>query len=242
MSNSKFLTDGGWKDVAAKNNVKDNGLLKKLADFKRVDDDKHDDALKLLDEMLKLASQLKKDKKTPPAAAKYLDELVSAAETAVRDVAKEKVKADKAKAEAEKKAHAEAAKKSKDDEEETEASELLTTKLKPLLRLVTKGEKMHALVAKSGKKVVVLLSRKPIAPSRRKILADELGGGSTKYYPGHCDLEAGVTTFVLKAEVAGMSKLIKTALLEQTGLRVNKIKCRGEDGDDDDQGESTPMA
>jgi hypothetical protein len=65
------------------------------------------------------------------------------------------------------------------------------------------------------------------------MLADQLGGGSTKYFPGHCHLEAGATTFVLKAEVAGMSKLIKLAVLEQTGLRLNKIKCRGEDGDDE---------
>ena len=64
-----------------------------------------------------------------------------------------------------------------------------------------------------------------------------MGGGSTKYYPGHCYLVAGATSFVLKAEVAGMSKLVKLALLEQTGLRLNKIKCRGEDGDDDDEDE-----
>jgi len=242
MSNSKFLSDVGWKDIAAKNSVKDNGLLKKLADFKKIDDDKHDDALKLLDEALKLASQLKKDKKTAPAAGKYLDELAAAAETAVRDVSKAKAEADKlakVKAEAEKKAHAEAAKKSDDEDEgeESESSELLTTKLKPLLRLVAKGDRMHALLAKSGKQVVVMLSRKPIPPARRKLLADQLGGGSTKYYPGHCELEAGATTFVLKAEVAGMSKLIKAALLEQTGLRLNKIKCRGEDGDDDEDGD-----
>jgi peptidoglycan hydrolase-like protein with peptidoglycan-binding domain len=237
MSNSKFLSDVGWKDIAAKNNVKDNGLLKKLADFKRVGEDKHDDAVKLLDEALKLASQLKKDKKTAPAAGKYLDELTTAAETAARELAKAKAEADKtakAKAEAEKKAHAEAAKKGDDEDEEEESPELLTTKLKPLLRLVAKGDRMHALVAKSGKQVVVMLSRKPIPPARRKMLADQLGGGSTKYYPGHCGLEAGATTFVLKAEVAGMSKLIKAALLEQTGLRLNKVKCRGEDGDDDD--------
>lgn len=36
MSNSKFLSDVGWKEIAAKNTVKDNGLLKKLADIMRV--------------------------------------------------------------------------------------------------------------------------------------------------------------------------------------------------------------
>jgi hypothetical protein len=243
MGVSKFLSDSGWKDVAAKNNVKDNGLLKRLTDLKRFGDDKPDEALKMLDEVSKLAGQLKKDKKTPAAAGKYLDEVLSAAETASRDATKAKAKAEadkaaKAKAEAEKKAHAEAAKKADEDDEDEESPELLTSKLKPLLKLVAKGETMHTLVAKSGKRVVVMLSRKPIPPARRKMLADQLGGGSTKYYPGHCGLEAGATTFVLKAEVAGMSKLIKLALMEQTGLRVSKVKCRGEDGDDDDDDEA----
>jgi hypothetical protein len=247
MSNSKFLSDVGWKDIAAKNNVKDNGLLKKLQDFKKVADDEHGDALKLLDETLKLAGQLRKDKKIAPAASKYLDELTAAAETTVREVSKAKAEADKAgkaKAEAEKKANAEAAKKSdgEDDDEDVATSELLTTKLKPLLRRVAKGERLHALLAKSGKQVVVLLSIKPIPPAKRKMLADHLGTGGTKYYPGHCELEAGAITFVLKAEVAGMSKLVKVALLEQTGMRLNKLKCRGEDGDDEDEDGEGPAA
>ena len=33
------------------------------------------------------------------------------------------------------------------------------------LRLVAKGQTMHTLVAKSGKQVVVMLSRKPIPPT-----------------------------------------------------------------------------
>lgn len=237
MSTSKFLSDSGWKDIAAKNNVKDNGLLKKLSDFKRVDDAKHDEALDLLDGALDLAARFLKDKKMAPAVAKYLDELTAAAQAMVREIGKAKAQADKAaksKAEADKKKLAAAEKDAEDDDDEdAKASDLLTTKLKPLLREVAKGVKMHALLAKSGKQVAVMLSRKPIPPARRKLLADELGGGSTKYYPGHCVLEAGATTFVLKAEVMGMSKLVKAALLGQTGLRLSKVRCRGEDGDDE---------
>ena len=246
MIKSKLLNESAWKDVLTKNKgVKDNGLLKTLADIKKLGDDDHDDAQQILDQIQKLAAQLKKSKEIAavPAVGKFLAELAGAADTAVRDVGKAKAEADKtakAKAEAEKKAHAEVAKRGDDEDEEEESPELLTTKLKPLLRLVAKGDRMHALVAKSGKQVVVMLSRKPIPPARRKMLADQLGGGSTKYYPGHCGLEAGATTFVLKAEVAGMSKLIKAALLEQTGLRLNKVKCRGEDGDDDDGDEDEP--
>jgi hypothetical protein len=234
---SKVLTDSAWKDVLARNKgFKDNGLQKLLGEIKKLGDDDHDAAQSMLDQVQKLIGQLKKSKEvaTAPAVGKFLGELTLAADAAMRDVAK-------AKAEVDKKAQAAAGKKGDDDEDadEEEASpELLTTKLKPLLKMVAKGETMHALLAKSGKQVVVMLSRKPIPPARRKMLADQLGGGSTKYFPGHCHLEAGATTFVLKAEVAGMSKLVKLALLNQTGLRLNKVKCRGEDGDDDDNDES----
>ena len=201
-----------------------------------VGEDKHDEALEVLDDALGLAARLQKDKKMAPAAGKYLDELTTAAESLVREIGKAKAQADKAakaKAEADKKKQAASEKDADDDDEDAQTSDLLTTKLKPLLREVAKCQKMHALLAKSGKQVAVMLSRKPIPPARRKILADELGGGSTKYYPGHCVLEAGATTFVLKAEVACMSKLIKAALLDQTGHRLSKVRCRGEDGDDE---------
>ena len=160
MFKSKFLIDSAWKEVLAKNKgVKDNGLLKTLADIKKLGDDDHDDAQRILDEVLKLTAQLKKSKEIAavPAVAKHLAELASAAESAVRDNAKAKAEADKAKkAEAEKKAKAEAAKKDDDDDdddgEDDDASPaLLSTKMLPLLRLVLKGEMMHTLVAKSGK-------------------------------------------------------------------------------------------
>ncbi len=234
---SKYLLDSGWKDLASKNKVKDNGLAKALEKLKRLDDDEHDERTRTLDEVVKLAGQLKKDKAVVSlqVVARYLAEVQADADAALRDAAKaraEHEKAQKAKAEAEKKDAARQADDEGDDEAET--PELLTTKLKPLLKLVAKGETMHALLAKSGKQVVVMLSRKPIPPARRKMLTERLGGGSTKFYPGTCGLEAGATTFALKAEVAGMSKLVKVALLEQTGLRLNKIKCRGEDGEDGD--------
>lgn len=238
---AKVLSDAGWKDVVAKNKVKDNGLQKALERLKRVPDDDHGEVEKILDELAKLIAQLKKDKAVAAiqAVVKYLAEMLASVESTQREAAKAKAeheKVQKAKAEAEKKAAAEAARKGDDEEDEEEAgSDLLTEKLKPLLKMVAKGDRMHALVAKSGKQVKVLLSRKPIPPARRKLLAEALGGGSTKYYPGHCMLESGVTTFTLAAEVAGLSKLVKLALLEQTGLRINKLKCRGEDGDDDDE-------
>ncbi|MDQ6683824.1 MAG: hypothetical protein M3Z16_01740 [Pseudomonadota bacterium] len=247
MIKSKLLTDSAWKDVLAKNKgVKDNGMLKALADIKKLGDDDHDDAQKLLDEIVKLSGQLKKSKEiaAAPAVSKFLAELSGAADTAMRDVAKAKAEAQKtSKAQAEaKKREEEAGKKDEDGEEDEESSELLTTKMVPLLRQVNKGEMMHVLIARAGKQVAVMMSRKPIAPARRKILADELGvTGGVKYFGGHCVKEDGATMFVLKSEVTGLAKLLKLALLNQTGLRVKKLSCRGEDGEDADHDEGDDL-
>src|SRR5690242_19371535 len=78
---AKALSDAAWKDVLSKNKgVKDNGLLKALGELKKVPDDAHDAADRLLDEILKLATQLKKDKSVSalPAVAKYVGELIGA--------------------------------------------------------------------------------------------------------------------------------------------------------------------
>ncbi len=247
MSQAKALSDSGWKDISSKNRIKDNGLLKVLAEYKRIDENKHDAVLQSLDEITKYATQLKKAKEVAavPGVSKYVADLIDAAESGRRAAAKAKLDADKAsaaKAEADKKA----AKHDEDDEDDEESPALLTTKMIPLLRQVAKGERMHTLIASTGKRVVVMLSRKPIAPTRRKLLADELGvSGGIKYLVGHCFREEGATTFALKTEVAGMAKKIKVALLAQTGLRV-KLRARGEDGqtddDEDEADEAAPQA
>lgn len=238
MIKSKPLTDTGWKTICAKNKVKDNELLKALEKLKKVDDEeKPDDAAKILAEVEKIALALKKDKAVAAldVVVEYLEEMLDAVESTARALDKAKAEADKA-AKAAAAAEKKAASKAKDDEDEDDedsaSRELLTIKQLPLLKLVQKGQKLETLIAKSGKKVVVMLSRKVIPPARRRMLLEHLGGGSTKYYPGHCSLEAGTVTFTLSAEVAGLTKLVKAALLAQTGLRVNKVKCRGDDGDD----------
>ena len=246
--NSKFLSESAWKDLLSKNKaLKDIGLQKMLAQCKKVDEDDHDELQKILAEVMKLSGQLKKSKEIAalPVVGKYLNEVLGAAESATRDVTKSKAEAEKkskAAAESKKREQGEQKSKKDDDDEgdEGESPELLTTKLLPLLRQVNKGETMHALVASSGKQVVAMLSRKPIAPARRKVLADYLGAsGGVKYFVGHCVREQGTTTFVLKTQAAGLTKKLKLALLEQTGLRL-KLRCRGEDGEtDEDEDDAT---
>ena len=234
MIKSKLLTDGAWKEVLAKNKgIKDNGLMKSLLEIKKLGDDDYEGAQKRLDEVIKLVGQLQKAKDVAavPAVSKFLGEMAGEAETAQREVAKNK-------AEAQKRAKAAGADRKRQDDADQEESEekfaLLGTKLIPLLKAVKAGERMHTMVATSGNQAVVLLSRKPISPARRELLADKLGAsGGVKYSEGHCIGEEGVVTFVLSRHATGMAKKLKQALLEQTGLRVNKLDCREEEGETD---------
>jgi len=133
MIKSKLLNDASWKDVLAKNKtIKDNGLMKSLAEIKKLGDDDYDAAQKLLDEVVKLASQLKKSKEVSASkdVTKFLVELTGAAETAMRDVAKDKAEAQKegkAKAEADAKKREQSKKGQEEEEGEEEESALLTS-------------------------------------------------------------------------------------------------------------------
>jgi hypothetical protein len=63
--------------------IKHNGPLKLLANHKRIDEAKHDEAIASLDQIVKLATQLKKTKELCAAAgaAKYVSELADATES-----------------------------------------------------------------------------------------------------------------------------------------------------------------
>ena len=242
----KQLTEATWKTFAKGKTYKDAALVKALGDFARAERDTPQAQIKSVDALETQADALLKLHKGDKEFSAYVAELGKAADR-TRMAAELAVK--KATELAEKKAKEDAKVQAKeqadgDEGDEEESPALLTTKMLPLLRLVLKGEGMHALVASGGKQVAVMLARRPIPMGRRKILAEQLqGAGSIKYFAGHCVREDGATTFILQAQVAGLAKKLKAALLAQTGLRVSKLRCRGEDGetDDDDDDGAAPI-
>jgi hypothetical protein len=223
----KQLTESAWKAQAKGRGYKDAALAKALADWGRAEGAHLDAQVAALDAIDKHAAELLKDNKGDKALATYLAEMNKATgrmRKAIELTAKESAK--------------QSAKEPALPEEEDETTAVLSTKMVPLLRQVAKGETMHTLLASAGKQLVVLLSRKPIPVSRRKLLNDQLeSSGGTKYFNGTCQLEQNATTFILQTEVAGLAKRIKAALLQQTGLRV-KVRCRSEDGQTDDDGDA----
>ena len=131
-----------------------------------------------------------------------------------------------------------------DGDEEADTPALLTTKMVPLLRELRKGEaQMHALICTAGKNTALLIMRRAISPSRRKLLADAVDAkGGAKYIAGECVFENKALTFVVASPAAQLAKRLRQALLDQTDMRM-KVRVRGEDGvdeDGEDEGDEQP--
>lgn len=121
------------------------------------------------------------------------------------------------------------------DDEEDSSPALLTAKMIPLLRELRKGEvTMPALICVAGKNTAVLVMRRTISPTRRKLLAEAVDAkGGAKYIVGECRYENNALTFIVQSAAAGLAKRLRQALYEQTDLRL-KVVVRGEDGEDRD--------
>lgn len=212
----KFLAEGEWKKFSKGRTVKDAKFLKLLSEL---------DKAKTPEQQLAALAEIRKESDQFRKAAKGDKEFLAYVDGIDKAIAKEEKLAKEKESEKD------------EDEGEEETPDLLTTKMIPLIRQVKKGEQVQVLVANTGNEVAVLMSRRAISPSRRKLLSDYLGGGSAKYLPGTCIMEENAYTFILQTKAAGLAKKIKAALLKQVELRL-KVRVRGEDANDvDDDGE-----
>lgn len=217
----KHLTESEWKKFAKGKNFKDAAFLKALAAVEKAKDAHA--RLDAFDEIDKQADALRKAHKADKDLAAYLDDAQKASNKA-RKLAQ---------------AEAKAQQEAEDEGDEEDTPTLLTTKMVPLLRQVRKGEVLQAVVALAGKDTAVLVSKRSIAPARRKMLQEYLGAsGGVKFAYGECLWEENAHTFALKTQAAGLAKRIRAALLNQTETRY-KVRVRGEDAHDiDDDGEA----
>jgi len=213
----RFLSELEWKRFSKANQVKDTALGKALAALETAKGP--EGQLKALDDMDKAVATLKKENKGSVEVTGWLESVGKSA--------------DKQRKESEL-ALKKAAKEESDDEEDDPV--LLTSKMIPLLRQVKKGDEMQVLVARGGREMAVLISRKAISPSRRKMLSDYLDDGTPKFHKGTCIFEENAYTFVMDTPAGGMAKKLKAALLKQVELRL-KVRVRGPEGDLDDDGE-----
>ena len=247
MSISKSLSDSAWKDLASKNKIKDNGLLKELTAYKRLDDDEHDDVLDSLDEIRKLATQLKKAKDVAAAdkVADYLDDVLDAAESDRRAVIKAKAEADKkAKAEAEKKAKAAADTKRQEQEDEKEAkdeddddtdpAESLEKLARLLQNMKTSRSAYHFLVC-DAKPYGMVLSKKSIksSPKHKKELAEMAGGNTRPPKFGTCLRDGNKLILEMDKPVPGLARVLQQWLKTNIGIPL-KVSLGDETTADDE--------
>jgi hypothetical protein len=221
------LSESTWTGFLKKQrlDLDDGALRKALSRFDKTDEDKRESRLEALND---LVEQLKKQ---ITAQAKRKKELGDKPFALLKDQLYELLE----QAEALQKKAAAAA---QEDEEEPDTPVLLTTRMVPLLRELRKGEvQMHALICTAGKNTAVLIMRRAISPSRRKLLAEAVDAkGGMKYIAGECLFENKALTFVVKSPAAQLAKRLRQALLEQTAMRL-KVRVRGEDGVEEQDGE-----
>lgn len=226
------LTESSWTAFTKKLklDLDDAALVKGLAKTEKTDIAKPEPRLAALEDLVELI------KKQVVALAKRKKELgdkvfgeVKDKLYALLDVAEPELKLAEAAVRAEKAA----ADTGGDEEEDTPV--LLTKKMLPLVRELRKGGvTMHAMICTAGKNTALLIMRRPIAPARRKLLAEAVDAkGGAKYIGAECMLEDKALTFVVQSQAAGLAKRLRQALLDQIELRL-KVKVRGDDGEDAD--------
>ncbi len=243
MSNSKFLSDSAWKDVAAKNKVKDNGLLKLLAEHKRLDEGEHDEVLGSLDEILKLAAQLKKAKDAAAAApvVKYLTELVDTAETERRSVTKARAEAAAQTKKQQQAQKAQEAAKDDDEEEDVDEAGDSLEKLGRLLKSLKTSKAPYYFLVCDARPFGMVLSKKSIKSSakHKKELAEMAGGNTRPPKFGTCLRDGNHLMLEMDKPLPGLARVLQRWLKANIGIPF-KVSVGGESSDDEEGGDDEP--
>lgn len=226
------LSGSSWANFTKrlKLELDDKALTKALAAFDKTSEDKHEPRLAALDETIEqikkqvtLVVKRKKElgDKTFDEVKAKLYELLDAAETLHAETTRAAKNAKQAA--------------SDEDDEEESSPALLTTQMIPLIRQLRKGEvRYSALIGAISKTAAVLISKRTISNSRRKLLSEALdAAGGVKFFKGECYYADKTLFFAMEGPVSGLAKRVRAALLEQTGFRL-KVKMTGDDGADED--------
>jgi hypothetical protein len=237
MSN-KYLSESSLKAILAKHKVKDNGTLKVLAAFERVDDDAHDDLLDQAAQVGKFAAALKRTKEVVAnkTVGDFVQEIIEASiaaekearkniEAARNGTAKQK-KADKEK-EAEEEEEGE-------DEEEEEGGygDRLMTAFK---KLKSMNGKPLAFIVCDARPLPNIMVAKRITPKHKEELT-ELTGGSRKFLKvGSCHFANDQYFLEMDQTVPGLARKVQKAVKNHTGKKL-KFSHGGETaGDEEDE-------
>lgn len=218
----KQLVESFWKTFAKGKTYKDDALLKALQALAKSEKGSPEDQAEALESVGKQIDLLRKANKADKELGKQLDDMESGLD-------RQRKSTDALLKQAKKESAAGG------EEEEEDSPALLTTKMIPLIRVLRKGElRLRATICNSGPNTAVLITRRSITASTKKVMAEYIDAkGGSKYFVGEVFFEKGALTFVMEGSASGLAKRIQRALLAQTELRL-RVRVRGDDGEEVD--------
>ena len=251
---AKALNESAWRALAQKFKIKDASLQKELAAFAKIKPDDFAALLKSLAVIKDEALSLKKSKEiaSNSVVTKYLADMLAAADAQLREVAKDKLAAEKAQAVAKaqaaaaEKAQAAAAKTSakkaeeadeeEDDEEDSETEELTGNYQEQLLAMLKKlkatKDAVWQFVVCEGKPPCVMVAKR-ITASHKKQLAEITGKKLFRYF-GTCTVTDGKFDFRTEKPVPGLAKRLRAMIKIHTGKKF-AIKAGDESVEEEDE-------
>jgi hypothetical protein len=217
-----MLSANGWKGIATKNKLKDNGLQKALAAYENLEDGQHDARFKAITSVAQFAATLKKAKEISnlPDVVKYLANVVGAAEAEKGEIAKAKAIADKAQIEAKKhEAQAKQGSEKADDEQE-EQGDYKTKLLAAFQKLKGAKELAFQFIVCDAKPHAAIMIAKRIDPKHKEELTKVTGGSKRFLHLGTCQFQDGKFTFAMEKPVSGLARKLQDSIKNFTGKKL----------------------
>jgi peptidoglycan hydrolase-like protein with peptidoglycan-binding domain len=234
----KLLTEDGWKTIALKFKIKDKDLQRALSVYETIDEDEHEDRLKEIANLSRLAAALKKSKEVAaaPPVAKYLADVAAAAESEKRDILKAKAEAEKTEAITQKKADAEAKKRDEegdDDEQEEAEGDYSARLLAAFQKLKGAKDQTYEFIVCDAKPHCSIMVAKKITPKHKEELTKVTGGSKKFLHLGTCRMEDGRFTFSTEQPVTGLARKLQDSIKHFTGKKL-AIKVGTESVDEEE--------
>jgi len=204
----KLLTESGWKAMAQKWKVKDNGLQRALAAYERLDDNAHEERLKAIGSISQLAGALGKKPEVAaiPIVANYPEDVGEASEFQQREITKAGVMTAK---------KAEAEEKKQEKQEDAFQIRLLTA----LQKLKSTRGLSYEFIACDAKPYWGVMVAVRITAKHKDELTRLTGGSKRFLRPGTCRFEEGKFEFSLEQSVSGLAKKLQDSIVYFCGKK-----------------------
>ena len=220
-----LLSERGWKDLAQKFKLKDNGLQRALSVYEKLPQEKHAERLKTIGSVCALAGNLKRapDVAAIPRAANYLADVVSAAESDRKQIQAAAAKA-----------NAEAKKREAQDQQDVdkEESHYLAQLMVAFQKLKSTKDLSYEFIVCDAKPHCGVMVAKRITSQHKEELSRVTGGSKRFLHLGMCHFEDGHLVFSMEQPVTGLARKLQDSIKHFTGKKL-PIVVGAESADDE---------